>query len=79
MNFIECKDGLPRIERNRLKYVFMEFMRMNIKVAKVDFKEREYKNTTIAYHTLHRACKRHAVPITVRMRNGEVYMVRTDM
>lgn len=57
----------------------MEFMNMGIKTAVVRFDEHEYKDNKSCHTSLYRSAKRHAFPIDVVMRNGEIYLVRRDM
>ena len=80
MKFTVMFDGLPsKREYNPLGKYLEEFMRMNVKVARVDLSEREYASPRGCQTTLHTAIKRRAMPIKAVMRNKEVYLVRTDM
>lgn len=56
-----------------------EFMNMNIKIARVEYKEDEYKNVKTAYQGFKKACKRYAAPVDVRTINKELYLIRRDM
>lgn len=79
MKFTEMKDGLPKRDYNKLEPYLKEFVRMNVAVARVDLEEREYKSPKVARSVLDIACKRHGVPVKAKIRNGNVYLVRTDM
>lgn len=74
-------DTMPgrRLSKKSLKPVFDEFMNMNVKIAKVEFNDREYKNASVAYNVLTHAVKRHCVPIKVHFRNNEIYFERRDI
>ena len=56
-----------------------EFMRMNVKVVKVDFNEKEYKSAKNCQAAFLNACKRGAYPIKVQIINDKVYLIRKDM
>lgn len=55
-----------------------EFMSMNVKVAKVVY-DNAYVNSISCYNTLLQTAKRCVIPVTVKMRNGEVYLIRRDI
>lgn len=80
MKFVEV-ERLPETRRQykSLKNMFDEFLNMNVKMAKVDLTEHDYKNISIGYRVLYNSVKRWDVPIKVCMRNGEVYFVRRDI
>lgn len=79
MRFTEMKDGLPKRSYNKLDKYLEEFVRMNVKVARVDLEEREYANPSVARSVIGVACKRWAVPVKAVLRDEKVYLVRTDM
>lgn len=54
-------------------------MTMNMKIARVSWDEMEYTGPISCYNAFRLATKRHVYPIDVRMRNGEIYLVRRDM
>lgn len=68
-----------RCKQKQLKYVFMEFINMNVKVAKIDFNEFDYKSIDSAYNNLHHGAKRHCVPVQVTKIGDSIYFVRTDI
>lgn len=79
MNFVEVKE-VPRKTFNMdLANRLEEFMKLNIKVAKVDFSKNEYKNVTSAQGSFKQAITRKCLPITATVRNGELYLIRNDM
>lgn len=80
MNFVEV-ERLPEKRRPKksLKNLFNEFMNMNIKLAKVDLNERDYKSVAVAYSVLRNAAKKHDYPIKVYLRDGNVYFMRRDI
>lgn len=79
MKFIEMVNGLPKRENHKLNLLLKEFVRMNVKVAKVDLDKHEYKSTTVARSVISNACKRHCVPVRTKIVDGILYLVRTDM
>ena len=58
---------------------FSSHIALNVKVARVDLDPDDYKSANVARNVLAVAAKRHAVPVKVKMSNGEVYFVRKDM
>lgn len=68
-----------RKEYNRLGNYLEEFMRMNVKVVRVDLGVGEYSCPKVCQSTLYSAAKRRALPIKTSMRANEVYLIRTDM
>lgn len=79
MRFIEMKDGLPKRENHKLNLLLKEFVRMNVEVVKVDLEEHEYASVSVARSVIGAACKRHCVPVKTKVRDGILYLVRTDM
>lgn len=79
MKFVEVKEVPDKKKYHPLKSRWDEFMAMNVKVAKVDLDEREYKSVEIARATMALSIKRLGYPITVTRRNGEIYLIRRDM
>ena len=84
MTLIELEE-LPETERrvvteyNSCKDYLNKFMAMNVKVAWVLFGPDEYANVTSAYGSFTRSCHRFGFPVTAYIRNGDLYLVRTDM
>lgn len=64
-------------KQTKLQAVLEEFIAMNTPVARVD--DHEYKDATACCSTLGVAAKRWTKNVAVRMRGGNVYLVRTDM
>lgn len=56
-----------------------EFLAMNTPFARVDYTREEYGSTEGCRHSLSTACERCGFPAYAMMRNGDVYLVRTDM
>lgn len=79
MRFTKMENGLPKRENFALKPLFNEFMAMDTKIARVDLDPGDYKSSYVARNVLANAAKRHAVPVRVRIRNNELYFIRTDM
>lgn len=65
--------------RNDLDNRLKEFMKMNIKIAVLDFNEREYSSSFSAYMSIRTGVSRHCYPIDVYHMAGGVYLVRRDI
>lgn len=79
MKFVEVKE-VPEVRcRKNLQGYLNEFMAWNIKVAKVEFNEKEYKNARSAQASFHKAIKTSKLPLTIIKRNDEIFLVRNDM
>lgn len=84
MDFVEVKEVPKSLKKKQgkkgvLKSKLDKFMAMGIKTAKVVWSEHDYSNPMSCYNAFNLAVRRHVFPIDVRMRNGEVYLVRRDM
>lgn len=62
-----------------LKSYLDEFMKMNVKYAKVEFENGEYSNWRAAYESLRHSIERAVLPIDVKMRVYGVYLIRRDL
>lgn len=77
MKFVKVNE-IPNVKsRSNMKTFLTEFMHMNVKMVRVD--DHGYKSAKVAANCLGVACRRHVLPIDVRLSNGEVYLVRRDM
>lgn len=56
-----------------------EFIAMNTPFARVDYTREEYRTPMGCLHSMSDACDKGGFPAYATMRNGEVYLVRTDM
>lgn len=79
MKFVEVKEVPDQKKYHELKSKWEEFMAMNVKVAKVDLDEEEYKSPEVAARTMMLSIKRFGFPITVTRRRNEIYLIRRDM
>ena len=78
MKFVKVNEIPSHVKPVCRMYAYLkEFMRMNIKVARVD--DHGYKSAKVAANCIGAACKRHVLPIDARLSNGEVYLIRRDM
>lgn len=68
-----------RTSPRSLDKYFEEFMRMDVKVVKVDFTDHKYASLNNAARTLKVSATRRGYPIDVHNRDGQIYFVRTDM
>lgn len=76
MYFVEVKE-LPEVvaangEKGALKSRLEKFMEMKVKIAKIVLDDDDYCCPVSA-------CERFVFPIDVKMRKGEVYLVRRDI
>ena len=80
MKFVKV-DKMPgrRSSKKSLRVFMEEFISRDIKMAKVELKEGEYKNSEIARRCLTTSAKRHCLPVKAGCRDNEVYIYRTDM
>ena len=80
MNFVVV-ERMPERRRPKksLKNRFDEFMNMNVKLAKVDLTENDYKSVKVGYGVLHTAAKHYGYPIEVHLRDGKLYFERRDI
>ena len=79
MRFVEVEEVPRRNAKKHLQGYLQEFMNMNIKVAKLDFNEREYKSPSIARSVIAIAIKKSGLPSTITKRGDEIYLIRNDM
>ena len=82
MRFTEWKGEVPKKKGrgyHHLEDELNEFMKMNVKAAKVAWTELEYKNVRSCYEGLLKAAKRFNFPVYVTTRKGEVFLVRRDI
>ena len=82
MQFIKI-DEVPESKRCRphcysLKTKIDKFMSMDIPCAKVEYDSDEYTSTNACLNSLQSFCSRNRIPAYAMMRNGEVYIIRTD-
>jgi hypothetical protein len=79
MKFVEV-ERLPGVKarKKKLRHIFEEFINMNVEIAKFEFDETEYKNARSAYGNLHKHAREHGVPVSVHIRNNEIYFKRRD-
>lgn len=79
MKFVPVEKLPKRCTAKSLKHVFKEFIAMNVKFAKVDLTQFDYKSPSVAFSVLSVAVKRHCVDIKVHKNGNEIYFERTDM
>jgi hypothetical protein len=82
MTFTKIEGEISEVIRkpyNKLQLKLKEFVSMNTKAVKVNFRENEYAKPIYGYKSLYNAAKIFCGPVAVIMRNGEIYLVRTDM
>lgn len=83
MKFVEYKGELPRVERmnNRdtLRSRLVEFMNLNIKIAKIELDENEYKNVKTAAQCIRVAIKRWSLPITAHQIGENIYLINEEL
>lgn len=83
MCFVVVKElpetGVNPGEKGALKSRLDKFMEMNVKIVKIVLDDDDYCCPVSAHSAFNRACESWAFPIDVKMRKGEVYLVRRDM
>lgn len=79
MKFVEVKEVPERTHKKDLRKILEDFMTTNIKVAKVDFNDGDYKEARYCANSIAVAVRRAALPITVTRRGEEVYLIRRDI
>lgn len=79
MKFVEVRDIPDQKRHHRLKDYWVDFMSMNIKIAKVDLDIGEYASPDVARSTMALSIKRFGYPIDVFKRGNEIYLIRRDM
>lgn len=70
---------MHRKPNNDLAAALEEFMNMNVKYVQVVFSMLEFEGCYVAGTVLNRASKNAGLPVKARVRNGQVYLERTDM
>lgn len=83
MYFVEVKE-LPEIgsssgEKGALKSRLDKFMELGVKIVKIVLDDDDYCCPVSAHSAFSGAVERWAFPIDVKMRKGEVYLIRRDM
>ena len=76
---VDEKEFVERRAQKKLKYEFMRFIKMNVKVVKVDLTDSDYKSIDVAYNVLHKGAQRHEVPVQVTRMGDSIYFVRTGI
>lgn len=79
MTFTKVKEVPKRNDKHDLRALLNQFVAEDIKVAKLNFNEHDYKRASYAATACAQSVKRGKLPIAVMRRGEEVYLVRTDM
>lgn len=79
MKFVQVEALPGKKEKSVLRNTWEEFMRMNVKTVKVELEAGEYASPTVARGVFAVSIKRFGYPIDVRLRDGEIYLIRRDM
>ena len=70
-------DTLPKKNvKKRVQEFIKEFADSDMKIAKVDFTERDYKSPRVCYSCIGVAIRRSKRPVRVCMRGDEVYLTK---
>ena len=70
---------MPKRTNHDLQGYIAEFMEMNTSVVQVYFAPGEYKTENSAQSSFCQAILRAKVPVKTSVRNGKLYLIRTDM
>ena len=76
MKFVQVEAIPGRGENHKLKQAWKEFMGMNVKIAKAELDVGEYASPMVARSVWGVSIKRSGYPIDLKLRNGEIYLVR---
>lgn len=74
-------DKVPekRCARKNIVGYLDEFMKMNVKVVKVEFNKKEYKQIQGCQSSFSKAIKKNGYPVIATQKNKELYLIRNDM
>jgi hypothetical protein len=64
---------------HKLRRFFEDFITSNIKLAKIELSEVEYKSPKVAQNVMGIAARRGKYPVKVMLRGDDIYLQRTDM
>lgn len=78
MKLVKVKE-MPSRRNNDVQGYLTEFMQMNVPVVRVDFASKEYKSVHSAAGSFIKAIKRLNIPAKLMIRDGQVYLIRTDI
>lgn len=79
VNEIPKKESLKNRSYSNVRAQLEEFMKMNVKYAKVLYTNEEYSSVASMSHTIARSISRASFPIRLVENFNNVYLVRTDM
>ena len=79
MKFVKVDKVPERNRKKRLREFLDEFMSANIKVAKVELNEGDYKTPEVRARCIYHSVKMGAYPIRVTRVKDEVFLIRKDM
>lgn len=74
-------ESIPKSRKtnNDLENFFMAFLNKKIPFAKVLYAPHEYSSVKSAYNTLYKSARLRKLPIIVRMRNSEIYLINNEL
>lgn len=72
-------ETVHRAPKNNLVEIMENFMALNLKLSKLSFTDDEFYSYQIASYSISRCVKTLQLPVKVYIRNGEVYLERTDL
>lgn len=78
MKLVEIKE-VPSRHNNKVESYLTEFMQMNTPVVRVELAPAEYVSAYSAANSFRKAIKRLRAPVKSAVRNGQLYLIRTDM
>lgn len=72
---------LGRTRKHKYDVEFEDFMSMNCKCVELIVTKDDYKDIHSAYNSIHRSLqdRKNLYPISVHLRKGKLYLMRTDM
>ena len=80
MKLVNEKPKKNKCRRKRVLPIIEEFMKMNIKMMKIEYTKEEYKDANSCNASMWKALRRYSnYPVRVRRIAHEVFLERTDM
>lgn len=74
-------DTLPEVRKDPhgLQAIISEFMDSGYRFAKLEFGENDYKNSAVAYNSIHSAIRASKRAVKISKRGDELYLIRTSV
>lgn len=73
------RKDVAHCDNKSVRTYLREFMKMNVKYARVNFTGTDYSDISIAHRAIRNSAYRSALPIQVMRRSGQLYLIRKDL